>query len=40
MNAKEDNDVTNHISAVYAKNNVELSWSIRLGAYYDKNQIG
>ena len=25
---KKDNDVTNHIGAIYAKNEIELSWLI------------
>ena len=37
MKTIEDNDVTNHISAVYTKNNIELSWPIRLFIDYDEN---
>ena len=34
---REDNDVTDRTSVVYAKNDIELWWSIRLGAIYDEN---
>lgn len=32
-----DNDVTDHPSVVYAKNDIKLSWSIRPDANYDDN---
>ena len=37
MKTIEDKDVTNHISAVYTKNDIELSWPIRLSTDYDEN---
>ena len=37
MKIRQDHDVTNHIDAVYAKNDIELSWPIRLSAECDKN---
>ena len=36
----QDNDVTNHASAIYAENNTELSWSIGSGTDCDENQLG
>ena len=39
-NTREDNDVTNHIGAVYIENNTELSWSIGSSGIYTENQIG
>ena len=36
---KQDKDATDGISAIYAENNTELSWSIELGVDCDKNQI-
>ena len=38
MKTKHDNDMTDHIGAVYTVNETELSWPIRQGAIYDKNQ--
>lgn len=35
-----DNNMIDCTSMVYTKNDIELSWSIRLGVDYDKNQIG
>ena len=35
MKTRQDNDMTDWIGAVYAKNETELSWSIELGAVYD-----
>ena len=32
-----DNDMTYRIVVVYARNDTEVSWSIVLGAIYDKN---
>ena len=40
MKTKQDNDMTNHISAVYVENDTELSWPIGLGAVCEENQIG
>lgn len=36
----QDNDITDHTSVVYAKNNIELSWPIWLSVNSDENQIG
>lgn len=36
----QDNDVIDYVEAIYAKNNIELSWLIGLGADCDENQIG
>ena len=40
MKTKQDNDMTNYISAVYVENDTELSWPIGLGAVCEENQIG
>ena len=40
MKIRQDNDVIDHIGAVYVKNETELSWLIESGAVCDKNQIG
>lgn len=40
MKTKPDNDVINHMSLVYAKNDIELSWPIKSGADNDENHIG
>ena len=40
IKTKQDNDMTNCKGAVYAKNNIELSWLIGLGVDGDENQIG
>lgn len=40
MKTRQDNGVANYIGVIYAKNEIELSWSIGLGTVYDKNQIG
>lgn len=37
---KQDNYVIDCIDTVYAKNEIELLWSIKLGAIYYENQIG
>ena len=37
MNTKEDNDVIDHIGAVYVENDTELSWLIGLGVDCEKN---
>ena len=35
MKTKQDNDLTNCIGAVYAKNDTKISWSIELGTICD-----
>ena len=40
MKTRQDNGVIDHTSVVYAKNDVELSTLIGLGAICDKNQTG
>ena len=37
MDIRSDNNVIDHISAVYAKNETELQWLIGSGAVCDKN---
>ena len=37
MKTSQDNDVTNHIGAVYAENNTELPWLIKLDVVYFQN---
>ena len=37
MKTRQDNEMTDHIGAVYAENDNELSLPIRLGADYDEN---
>ena len=37
---RHDNDVTDCTGAIYAKNDIELLWSIRLGVDCDGNYIG
>ena len=37
---KQDNDVINHTTTAYDKNDIELSWSIASSGDYDENQIG
>ena len=36
----QENDLIDHLGAVYTKIEIELSWLIGLGANYDENQIG
>ena len=36
MKTKEDNDVIDRIGAIYAENDIKLSWPIRLGAVFDE----
>lgn len=36
---RQDNNMINRISVVYAENNIELSWPIGLGVDYDENHI-
>ena len=38
MKTRQDNDMTDLIGMVYAKNETELSWSIRLDVVCDENQ--
>ena len=38
MKIKYDNDVIDHIGAVYAKNGIKLSWPIQLSVVCDENQ--
>ena len=38
MKTRQDNDVTDGISAFYVENDTELSWLIRSGMICDKNQ--
>ena len=35
---RQNSDVVNHTSAIYAENKTELSWSIRLGTIYAKTK--
>ena len=37
---KQDSDVTERTSVVYAKNGIKLSWLIRSSVLYEENQIG
>ena len=37
---KQNNDLTDHQGAFYAKNDTELSWLIKLCANCDENQMG
>lgn len=37
---KQDNNVINHIDAVYIEKGNELLWSIKSSANCDENQIG
>ena len=38
MKTKYDNDMTDRIGAVYAKNGIKLSWPIQPSVVYDENQ--
>ena len=40
MKTREDNDMTDHTSAIYVENEIELLWPIKLGMACDENQIG
>ena len=40
MKTIQDNDTTDLIGLVYAKNDIEHSWLIKSGVVYDENQIG
>ena len=35
---KQDNDMTNRTSAIYAENETELPWPIELSVVYEENQ--
>ena len=37
MKTLQENDVIDRIDVIYAKNEIELSWSIGLGTVCDKN---
>ena len=34
---KKENDMIDHISAIYAEKEIELSWPIGLGVVYNEN---
>ena len=36
---RKDNSMTDHIGAIYSKNNNKLLWLIELGVNYDENKI-
>ena len=38
MKIRKDNDVTDHISVVYVKNDIELLWPIGSSTVCDENQ--
>ena len=38
MKARQNSDVVNHTSVIYAENKTELSWSIGLGTIYAKTK--
>lgn len=38
--AKQDNNMIDRIGVVYAKNDIELSGPLRLGAFKDENKTG
>lgn len=40
MKIKQINDMIDHTGAVYAKNDIELSWPIKSIVDYDENHIG
>ena len=40
MKKIQDNDMTDCISAIYAKNDIEFLWSIGLSVDCDEDQIG
>lgn len=40
MKIKQDNDINDHTVAVNIENKTKMSWQIRLGMVYDKNQMG
>ena len=40
MKTRHDNNMSDPIRVAYAKNIIELLWSIKLGVDYDENHIG
>ena len=40
MKTRQDNNMTDGISAFYIENDIELSWPIRLVIICDENQTG
>ena len=40
MKIRQDNDVTNCTGAVYAENEIELSWPIKSSINCEENHIG
>ena len=40
MKTRQDNDMTNRTSAIYAKKETKLSWPIGSNVVYDENSIG
>ena len=40
MKTRKGNDVIDSTGVVYTESEIEVSWLIRLGVIYDKNQIG
>ena len=40
MKTRQDNNMIDRTDVVYAKNEIDLSWLVRLGAVYNENQIG
>ena len=40
MKTRQNNDETYNIGLLYAKNETELSWSIKQDVVYHENQIG
>ena len=40
MKSRQENNMINHIVAVYVKNDTKLSWPIKSGEIYNENQIG
>ena len=39
MKTRQDNDMIDHIDAIYAENDTKLSWSIRSVTDYNENKI-
>ena len=37
MKNRQNNDMTDHIGAIYVENEIELSWSVKPSAVYDRN---
>ena len=40
IKTKQDNDMSNHTSAIYTEKETELSWPIGPSAVCDENQLG